>query len=171
MTALTIPVLETDRMRLRGPVMADLPAYAAFLASPRSIPTGGPYPAEEAFTKLATIAGHWVLRGYGRWVVADRVTDEALGIVGLIHQDWKPETELGWTLFSREGEGMAYEAALAARHYAAQVLCFPRLMSLCAADNPRSVALAKRLGCTLDGQIDHPRAGPIDVWRHPAEVA
>ncbi len=166
-----IPVIETARLRLRGPVLADLDAYRGFLTSPRAGFVGGPFAAHEAFPKLAAVAGTWALLGYGRWVVADRASDAALGLVGLIHPDWYDELELGWTLFAGEGRGIAQEAALAARRFAYETLGLGPLMSLCAADNARSVALARRLGCTPDGAFDYPGHGPVDRYRHPREAA
>lgn len=166
-----IPVIETERLRLRGPVLADLAPYRDFLTSSRAAFVGGPFAPEQTFPKLAAIAGYWVLRGYGRWIVADRQTDQALGLVGLIHPDWYDEVELGWTLFNGEGQGLAQEAATAARSFAYETLGLPALMSLCAADNPRSVALARRMGCIPDGQFDYPGHGPVDRYRHPKEAA
>ncbi len=40
----TIPLLRTQRLTLRAPVMADYPAYARFMASDRSRMMGGPAP-------------------------------------------------------------------------------------------------------------------------------
>ena len=115
-----IPTLETTRLRLRGPKMADCEPYAAFSASDNSRSVGGPFPRHTVFTRLAAIAGHWTLRGYGRWIVADKSTDEALGIVGPFHPEEWPEAEIAWTVFpSAEGKGVAFEAATEARAQAA----------------------------------------------------
>ena len=38
-----IPTITTPRLTLRPPVYADFPAYAALMASPRSVHMGGPF--------------------------------------------------------------------------------------------------------------------------------
>ena len=115
MTHPLIPTLHTERFVLRAPKMADLQQFATFRAGPRSALVGGPFPAASAFTALCGIAGHWTLRGFGRFLVADRETDEALGIVGPFFPDDWPEPEIAWTVFDNaEGRGVAFEAAQAA---------------------------------------------------------
>jgi hypothetical protein len=32
----------------------------------------------------------------------------------------------------------------------------------------RSIKLAKRLGCRVEGLFDHTRLGPMQIWRHLA---
>lgn len=163
-----IPELETDRLRLRLPRMGDMDAHVAFRASERSKGVGGPYDAASSFHHLAGIIGQWQLRGYGRWMVADKATDAPLGIVGIYHpEDW-PEPEIGWSLYEAgEGRGLAAEAAIATRDYAYGTLGWSRIISLIMADNTRSIALAERLGCRKDGVFDHGAFGALDVWVHP----
>ncbi|MFN6977869.1 MAG: GNAT family N-acetyltransferase, partial [Gemmobacter sp.] len=116
MTTLPIPRIETARLVLRAPVASDFPAFAAFRASDRARSVGGPYGEREAFQQLCAIAGHWQMRGYGRWMVADRATDAPLGVVGPFMPVGWPEPEIGWSVFDgAEGRGVAFEAALAAR--------------------------------------------------------
>lgn len=169
MTTFAIPEIETPRLRLRGPRAADLPAYAAFREGPRSVTVGGPFAPGTSLDALATVAGHWPLRGWGRWIVADRETDAALGLVGgFFPPDW-PERELGWTVFDgHEGRGIAFEAATAARRYLYETLGWDRLISAVAPGNARSVALARRLGARHEGHFEHPQLGRLDVWRHPS---
>lgn len=164
----TIPELETDRLRLRAPKAADIEAYIDFRASDRSKTVGGPYPRHTGWSQFAGLIGHWVIRGFGRWIVADKATDAPLGVVGLYHPDDWPEPEIAWSLFEAgEGRGIAYEAALAARAYAYDNLGWTGVMSLVDPANTRSVALARRLGCVADGHYDHPQYGRMHVWRHP----
>ncbi len=165
--AFRIPEIETERLRLRLPAARDVAAYAAFRGSERSRTVGGPYTPAEAFEQLAGIVGQWQLRGYGRWLVADRESDEALGVVGIFHpEDW-PEAEIGWSVFeAAEGRGIAFEAAVAARRFAFETLGRERIVSLVADDNTRSQALARRLGAEPEELFHHPGFGPLRVWRH-----
>lgn len=165
--AFTVPEIETERLRLRLPAARDLKAYAAFRGSRRSETVGGPFSPAQAFQSLAEIIGQWQLRGYGRWLVADKTTDDPLGIVGIYHpQDW-PEAEIGWSVFeAAEGRGIAHEAALASRRYAYETLGWTRIVSLITDDNTRSQALAKRMGATPEDIFVHPTYGNLRVWCH-----
>ncbi len=167
MTAFEIPTVETENFRLRAPQMSDLSAYAEFGASYRSVGVGGPFTEAQSFQRLAALIGHWGLRGFGRWMVADKETDEPLGVVGLMHpSDW-PETEIAWTVFEKaEGKGVAYECALAARKYGYEVLGLKTLVSCTMEGNTRSEVLAQRMGATRDADFQHPDYGTMRVWRH-----
>ncbi|MEL6683350.1 MAG: GNAT family N-acetyltransferase [Pseudomonadota bacterium] len=163
-----IPVLHTESLTMRAPRWDDFEAYAAFRGSDRTKLLGGPFTREQAFNQLAEIAGHWALRGYGRWMVADRATDQPLGIVGLYYPEGWPEPEIAWSVFEiGEGRGIAHEAALAARAYAYDTLGWTTAVSLIDPANTRSVALGQRLGCVQDAPYDHPSLGILHVWRHP----
>lgn len=166
-TIIRIPTLRTPNLVLRAPGAQDYEAYVAFRASPRSRGTGGPYDRTASFSHFAELIGHWVIRGYGRWVVADPETDTALGIVGLMYpEDW-PEAEIAWTVFDRaEGRGIAFEAASAARQYAYDVLGWSTVISCVLPDNTRSIALAKRMGATYEADYAHPEMGSLGIWRH-----
>lgn len=167
-----IPTLETERLRLRAPKMADCDPYAVFSESDNSRFVGGPFPRHTVFTRLSAIAGHWNLRGYGRWIVADKTTDEAQGIVGPFHPEEWPEPEVAWTVFpNAQGQSIAFEAATAARAYVYQTLGWKTVVSCVAPDNARSEALAKRMGCTADGAFEHEEYGTLNIWRHPAPEA
>jgi ribosomal-protein-alanine N-acetyltransferase len=173
-TVLRIPTLETERLRLRAPRASDFEAYADFRTGPRAAFLGGPYSRAEAFDQLSALIGHWLLRGYGRWMVADRQSDRPLGVVGLYYpEDWL-EPEIAWSVFEEaEGQGIAFEAARATRRYAYHTLGWSTVVSLIDPHNARSAALAERMGATREGVFHHPTLGAMDVWRHPgpAEAA
>lgn len=168
----TIPEIETERLRLRLPRASDLDAHVAFRASERAKGVGGPFDDASSFHHLESIVGQWQMRGYGRWMVADRATDQPLGVVGIYHPlDW-PEAEIGWSIYGHaEGRGIAHEAALATRDYAYTTLGRDRIVSLIMGDNTRSIRLAERLGCARDGVFDHLVYGRLDIWVHPSPEA
>ena len=167
-----IPTLTTDRLTLRAPRSDDFEAYAAFLSSDRARTIGGPFSRAQAFQSLCALIGHWSIRGFGRWMVADRSTDAPLGIVGLFFPDDWPEPEIAWTLFdTAEGRGIAQEAAVASRAYAYDTLGWTRAVSLIDPANSRSVALAERLGCAKGDFYHHPTLGQLQYWHHPAPEA
>ncbi|MEO9897725.1 MAG: GNAT family N-acetyltransferase [Paracoccaceae bacterium] len=164
-----IPTLETERLIMRGPELCDFDAYVAFYASPRSSFVGGPQSAELTWRALAQEAGHWSLRGFGRWTVVEKSTNTAVGTVGLWHPEGFPEQELGWDLFDgATGKGYATEAGLAARTYAYDMLGWATVISMVANGNDASVRVAERLGAAFDYNFTHERYGPMQVWRHPS---
>jgi ribosomal-protein-alanine N-acetyltransferase len=167
-----IPEIETERLRLRAPKASDFEAYAAFRESERSRGVGGPYTRDQAYVQFCELFGHWILRGYGRWVVSDRRDDSPLGVVGLYYpEDW-PEPEIAWAVFEGgEGKGYATEAALATRAHAYGTLGWTSVISCVMPGNARSEALAERLGAKREGVYHHADIGPLDIWRHPSAEA
>ncbi len=158
----------TDRLVLRTPQDTDFDACAAFMRSQRSEFVGGPLDDDFAIWRsFLSGLGHWALRGYGMFMVDhDGV---CVGRVGVIYHLMWDEPELGWHIFDgHEGKGYATEASIAARRWAADVHGLGPLVSYVAPANVKSVAVAKRLGCTHEG--DSMLLGrPCQVWRHPSD--
>lgn len=168
-----IPELSTSRLKLRGPTESDFDDFAAFYASPRSKHVGGPMTREVAWRQFASLWGHWLLRGYGRWMLERKDNGQVVGNVGLWYPEGWPEPEIGWTLYANGvNQGFATEAALASREYAYQTLGWTTLISLIAPDNTASAKLAQRLGARLEGPYEHERFGRTEIWRHlgPAQL-
>lgn len=165
--ALNIPVIETERLRLRAPQLSDLDAMVKFFASDRSQFVGGPRDEATTFMSLTSRIGHWVVREYGLWHFEEKDTGTFMGWTGVINAPGWHEPELGWSVMEAgEGKGYASEAALAARAYAAAHFGMPQLMSYLAPANTRSVAMAKRLGATYERE--HQLHGKLcHVYRHP----
>ncbi|KUJ77509.1 GNAT family N-acetyltransferase [Ruegeria profundi] len=171
MNALTphIPRLETERLILRAPSEADLDTEAEFFASEASRFVGGPLRRDETWRAIATLLGHWALRGYGFWGVEEKETGTYVGHVGLWYPEGWPEPEIGWTLMNHAtGKGYATEAAQAARAYAYDILGWETAISLIDPDNHASKAVAKRLGAAFDYNYEHPKFGTTEIWRHTA---
>lgn len=165
--SLCIPTLETERLILRPPEARDFEKYAEFLASDRTADIGGPRTRDQAFQEFCALVGHWHIRGYGRWIVADKNSGDALGVVGIMFPESWPEPEIAWSVFqAAEGRGIAYEAAVRARQYAYEDLGWSRIISCTTIDNPRSMALARRMGAVHEYDYEHPTLGPLFVWRH-----
>ena len=166
-----IPVLHTERLRLRAPEMADFEPYAAFLASDRAIHERGPMDERAAWREFCASLACWSLRGFGGWSVTDRAAGGYLGEVGLFQPVEYPEPEIGWMVVPQaEGRGVAHEAALAVRAWAYEKLGLKTLVSYIDPANDRSIQLAKRLGAVLDPDAPGPDAGDL-VFRHPGPAA
>jgi RimJ/RimL family protein N-acetyltransferase len=117
-----VPVIETERLRLRGHRPEDFAESAAMWADPvvtRYI-GGKPLTAEDVWARLLRYVGHWTWMGFGYWVVEEKASGDFAGEVGL--SDWKREIEpslkgvpeVGWVLATRaHGKGYAREAVRA----------------------------------------------------------
>jgi RimJ/RimL family protein N-acetyltransferase len=159
------PRLKTERLLLREYRPEDVAPHAEASRDPVAQRfLGGVKTPYEAFTGLATHAGHWALRGYGGWVVAGRDDGAYLGRVGLFCPEGWPGVEVGWKLApAAQGHGYATEAAAAAIGWAWTALELPELISLIVAENEASQRVARRLGAVNTGAIDTP-FGRADRW-------
>jgi RimJ/RimL family protein N-acetyltransferase len=118
-----VPVIVTERLRLRGHRPDDFANCAAMWADPvvtRYI-GGKPLSEEDVWARVLRYLGHWAWLGFGYWVVEEKATGKFAGEMGF--SDWKREIEpslkgvpeLGWVLASRvHGKGYATEVAQAA---------------------------------------------------------
>lgn len=170
-----IPVLETERLRLRPPAEGDVEDRVAFRSGPRARSVGGRLHRNEVWRGLAVHLGHWALRGCGMWAVDERATGAFGGNAGPRYPEGWPEPEIGWTLPDRaEGRGIAREAA-AARAWACRRLGWRTAIGLIDPANDRSVRLAERLGAQADGGFVHARLGPqyrpMRICRHSGQEA
>ena len=156
-----LPLLETERLRLRAPTLEDFPVWAQILCGPAGPHLGGPFTREEAFTEFCAVTGMWLLRGHGLWSVED-ATETLLGFVHLGFEPGDQEPELGF-LFSEgaEGKGYAQEAARALKDHALNELVMPSLVSYVDPANTRALRLAERLGASREADLDG-----ATVWRH-----
>ncbi len=139
------------------------------MASPRARFIGGPIAADLAWRAFGHVIGHWVMRGYGSFIITRTGSDEALGATGPWFPEAWPEPEIGWSLWSAEAEGcgIAAEAASAARDHAFSALGWSTAVSYIDPENARSIALAERLGARRVTGAPTPRGEPCLVYRHP----
>ncbi len=166
-----IPVLETSRLTLREPREADLSAMADFAMSARARFVGGPYTRDQVWGGILYMIGHWALRDYGWWTMIDRGSGIIVGRCGVSFPIDFPEPELGWQIYDGfEGQGFAFEAALAARAHVRANNGLGSLISMIDSDNTRSLALAKRLGASFES-MGHIKGDACQIWRHPTTMA
>lgn len=163
---IVIPVLETERLRLRPFRVADVGTYARYCADPEVMRWlgGRIWSRTESWRHLAMLVGHWQLRGFGMWAVERRSDGALLGRVGCIEPDGWPGFEIGW-LIGREhqGQGYATEAARASLAWAHDVLGKDRVVHLIAAGNLASEAVATKLGAKRAGNAEV-HGMPVVVW-------
>lgn len=168
---IAIPRLETERLILREPRLADFEHWAAFFASPRSIHERGMMPRAQAWKVWAADVALWTLRGYGPFGVETRNTGAYVGEVGIYQPEGYPEVELGWFVVPEaEGRGYAQEAARAVMSWARDILGFTRLVNYIDPANERSIALGLRLGGVIDTNLPGEDPGDVVIRHDLAEV-
>lgn len=152
---MNVPVLETERLIMREWRESDFPAYYECCADEETQRyVGGKVMSRvEAWRHMAYVVGHWELRGFGHWAVEEKATGEFVGRVGVQDPDGWPEFEIGWMIApSRRRRGYALEAARRALDYAFETIGRDHVISLIQAPNVASIAVATRLGETLEGE-------------------
>lgn len=158
LAARDVPVLETERLRLRRHHADDLANCAALWADPEVVRYigGRPFTREETWSKILRYAGHWALLGYGYWVIEDKSTKIFLGELGFA--DFRREIEppldgmpeLGWVLAPHaHGRGLATEAVRAALAWGDRHLGAARTACIIAPEHRASIRVAEKCGYRL----------------------
>jgi RimJ/RimL family protein N-acetyltransferase len=163
--AVEIPRVETERLLLREWRADDLGAYAGMYADPEVTRfLGGPVDRAEAWRRMAAMAGHWLLNGYGNWVLERREDGRMIGRAGLWQPEGWPGLEVGW-LLARDawGRGYATEAGRASREWARSALGAGELISIIAVDNAASRRVAERLGMAVREERSF-RGQPVAIY-------
>lgn len=149
------PVLHTERLTLRVLTGDDFESYFRIQNDDETMRylNGQAMTREEAYRHMSYLLGQWQMRGYGYWGVVENETNELVGRVGFHNPDGWPGFELGWTILrDRWGRGYATEAARRALRYAFEELGEKHVISLIHPDNAASIAVAKKIGETLEGE-------------------
>lgn len=150
-----VPVIETERLLLRGQIADDFVRHAAMLADPDVIRFvgGKSLSREEAWRKLISCAGLWPILGYGYWSVERKGDGAYLGQVGFA--DFKRDLrrsieglpEMGWLLTrDAHGKGYASEAVAACLVWADRVLAGLVFTAIIDPLNAPSIRVAEKAG-------------------------
>jgi RimJ/RimL family protein N-acetyltransferase len=124
----------------------------------------------ESWRLTATLAGHWLLRGYGPYALEEKASGRLVGTSGLWHPVDFPEREIKWAILPDcQRQGYAGEAAQAVLGMALE--CFPERppISFIHRDNVASIAVARALGAVLENEVDFRNARFV-VYRHVARI-
>jgi len=116
-----VPVIETERLRLRGHALRDFDACAAMWAEPDVVRfiSGKPSTREESWGRFLRYPGHWQMLGHGFWLIEEKGTGAFVGEggFGTFKRDMEPAfeaPEMGWALMpTMHGKGYANEAVTA----------------------------------------------------------
>jgi RimJ/RimL family protein N-acetyltransferase len=157
MKAIAVPVLETERLRLRGHNLGDFEPMMAMWSDPEvtRFINGKPSTQEEVWSRLLRYIGHWAALGFGYWAVEEKATGAFVGEVGFadFKRDMEPSfegiPELGWGLGPwAHGKGYATEAVRAAAEWGAAHFNGARMVCMIAPENVASIRVAEKSGFT-----------------------
>lgn len=165
---MSVPVLTTERLVLRGWREEDRAPFAEMNADPEVMehfPATMTRAESDAF--VDRIEQHFADRGHGLWVVeADGTFQGFTGLqVPRFHADWmdgreQPVLEVGWRLRrSAWGRGWASEAARECLRFAFEDVGREEVVSFTVVGNVRSRAVMERIGMRLLTHYDHPVEG------------
>jgi RimJ/RimL family protein N-acetyltransferase len=150
-----VPVIETERLILRGHRLEDFDALAEMWADPQVARFIGGKPAtrEESWARLLRYAGHWSLLGFGYWAVELKAGALFVGDVGFAN--WQRQItpsldgmpEGGWVFSSTtHGRGIATEAVQAALAWAESQFDGKTTTCIIGVDNVASIRVAEKSG-------------------------
>jgi RimJ/RimL family protein N-acetyltransferase len=154
------PLIETERLILRRWRDSDIAPNTAMLSDPptaRFITADGKPVTEEfvGWRNAAIMAGHWVLHGFGMFVVEEKSTGKFVGRVGPWFPPGWPGFEVGWGIAGEfRGNGYAVEAARASIDWAFATFELDRIVHCIDRENMASQAVARRLGAERQGEAD-----------------
>lgn len=150
-----IPVLETERLRLRSHALADFPDCAAMWSDPvvtRYI-GGAPSSEQKTWLRLLGYRGHWSLLGFGYWAVEEKRSGRFIGELGFadfkrgLEPSIDGSPELGWALApAAHGKGYATEGLRAATAWGDRRFGAARTVCLIDPDNLASIHVARKCG-------------------------
>jgi RimJ/RimL family protein N-acetyltransferase len=174
--SITAPVVETERLRLRGFRASDLDAQAAAMTDPGVVRHlgGSPMSREDTWRKILASPGLWALLGYGYWVAERREDGAYLGQIGFadFKRDMSPNIEnipeMGWIIAPQaQRHGYATEAVLGALAWADQALGKREIVAIISHANQPSIRVAEKGGFSLREEAVY-KGEPILLFRRPA---
>ncbi|MBS7455831.1 GNAT family N-acetyltransferase [Coralloluteibacterium stylophorae] len=163
------PILETERLLLRPPQLADLEDFVRLMGDAEHVRfIGGAQPRSMVWRALMTQIGAWQACGFAMFSVIEKASGRWIGRLGPWQTDGWPGTEVGWTLVrDAQGRGYAVEGATAAMDWAVDHLGWSEIVHTIDPDNVPSQRVAARLGSTLlrMGRLPAPHdQKDIGIW-------
>ncbi len=175
-----IPVLETERLILRGHTLADLDALTAMWTDPAVTGQIGLPPQDEAacWQRLLRYAGTWALLGYGFWAIQTKADGRYVGDLGFadfrrgLQPGWGDAAEAGWSIApAAQGKGYAGEALKAGLVWAdAHFGPGSRTVCMIDPDNVPSQRLAARAGYREWSRTEY-KGSPVILYERYAAPA
>ncbi|WP_233356224.1 GNAT family N-acetyltransferase [Henriciella aquimarina] len=159
-----VPVILTERLKLRAHEASDFEALAAHWRHPdvvRFIGGGSGRTPHEVWTRnILRNRGLWEVLGYGYWLVEERKTGAFVGEVGFadFHRDTEPTfwgaPECGWIISpDRHGQGCASEAVRAIHDWLDTETDESKSVCIIDPENHASIRISEKLGYKQSGSV------------------
>jgi len=161
LAAVSEPVLETERLRLRRLDENDAGFILRLVNDPdwlRYIGDRGVRTIEDAKRYIASgPAAMHERHGFSLLAVERKHEPGPIGICGLIRRETLPDVDIGFAFLPDfRGAGYALEAAWAVLPWARDVLKLPRLIAIASVDNARSRSLLEKIGLPFERTLRLP---------------
>ena len=156
---MTIPLIETERLRLRGLIPDDLDDLFEVFGDAevvKYLSIGKPRSREETLDGLLRTVEGWQNRGFGLWAVALKENGKVIGYCGLIFLEETTDVEIAYG-FARAfwGRGYATEAARPALRFGFEELKLERIVAVVNPENVSSQRVLEKLGMNYVRMAHH----------------
>lgn len=159
-----VPVIETERLILRGHTKADLDVCAAIWgdAEVTRYIGGRPFARDEVWSRILRYVGHWQEMGYGFWAVTEKASGRLIGELGFadfkrpLEPSFGDTPEMGWVLSpTGHGKGYASEAVAAALDWGDRNFDGRRTVCMIHPENEASLRVAQKAGFREFARADY----------------
>jgi len=169
-----VPLLESERVRLREHRAEDLPDYSRLWSNETVVRHigGKSLGRAECWARILRFRGMWAVMGYGFWIVEDRLSGRLVGEAGImdLRRDIEPSLdgtlEAGWALLPEfHGQGLATEAMRLVLDWTDRHHPTTPLSCIIAEGNEPSLRLAEKFGFARSGSGDYQGAALVHFRR------
>ena len=167
-------VIETPRLVLKAPSLAEFEPWCAYMADEEAARfIGKTQPPAAVWRGICTMIGSWQAVGFAMFSVFEKDTGRWVGRLGPWSPHGWPGLEVGWGV-TRDvwGKGYALEGAIASMDFAVDVLGWNDIIHAIHPENINSQKLAMRLGSVNRGPGKMPppyENEPADIWGQTAD--
>lgn len=158
------PVIETERLILRGQRREDFEAFLQIWSDPEvtRFIGGKPSKREEAWNRLLRNIGHWEEMGFGPWMICEKDGGALIGDIGFanfqrtLEPSFGETPEIGWVMSPTvHGKGYASEAIAAALAWGDANFEGPRTVCIIDPGNAASLRVAAKNGFREYARADY----------------
>ena len=172
---MTIPIIETERLILRGFRREDFAAVFELWSDPRTVQLMGmkPMTEEDCWAKFLRSFGAWEVNGFGFWAIEEKSSGRFVGEAGFLNAKRAidpplPVPEMGWSFSSAvHGRGYATEAVAAAIPWGEQHFGRVRFSAIIGHENEPSLKLAHKFAFGEVARVTYKEHPTIVLYRDP----
>ena len=151
-------ILETERLLIRQLSTDDAPFILQLLNEPSFVQNIGDRGVRtlsdaEIYIEKGPVASY-ARNGFGLCLVTLKESGESIGMCGLIKREALEDVDIGYAFLPKFWSmGYAFEAALACKQYAHEVIGLTRLVAIVDPENQGSIRVLEKLGMKFEKMI------------------